>query len=169
MIWILAACGNGGSATTSVEASSLKVIGGGSASYRNVPSEHAGVLQWGDEASRPELRTAARVGHDYLVALVQEDWPKACSHLNEIAVQQLVASHPKDAEKDCTALLALYAGPRLRDLGYESDEVAAQSLRSDGTWAFLLYRAAGAPYYLHMVKNRGTWEVNLEVPVSFNG
>jgi hypothetical protein len=171
--WVLAACGGSGDSTASqtaaskvaVETGPLKVVGGGSSSYR-IPGHHVDVPDWGKEAGAAELRAAADVEHDYLIALVEKDWAKACLHVSEIVVQQLSA-HPKTAGEGCPALLAAYAKPPRAGSDYEASEVEAQSLRAEGAWAYLLYRAATAPYYMPMVQEGDGWKVNSVAPVAF--
>jgi hypothetical protein len=166
MAWVLAACGGGSSATTrDLETGPLKVVGGGSRPYR-IPGHHASVTEWGKEAGTAEIKAAAVVEHDYLIAVLEKDWAKACSYASEILVQGL-AAHPKAAGMSCPALLAAYAKPRPGGSDYESSEVEAQSLRSDGTWAFLLFRAGARRYYMPMVKGQGGWKVNHTAPVAF--
>lgn len=178
---VLAACGgSGGSTTTKNSAASqttapdvaaetgpLKVVGGGAASYR-IPGHHTYVPEWAEESDRRELQAAAAVVHDYLVAMVEKDRAKACRYVSEIVVQQLSA-HPKTAGEGCPALLTTYAKPPAAGSSYEASEVEAQSLRSEGTWAFLLYRAATAPYFMPMVKEGDGWKVNQIAPVAFYG
>jgi hypothetical protein len=171
---VFVACGESGdSSSTStstagqasgVEIGPLKVVGGGSASYR-IPDHHTNVPKWGEETSTRELEAAAVVGHDYLVAMVERDWSRACSYASEI-LMQILSSNPKGTEKNCPALLSARAKPPPGS-DYEASEVEAESLRSDGSWAFLLYRAASAPYYMPMVKEDSGWKVNHVDPVAF--
>jgi hypothetical protein len=169
----LAACGGSGDSAVSqpaiagVETGPLKVVGGGATSYRKL-DHHVYVVEWAEEGDMSELRAAATVEHEYLLAAVEGNWIEACGHISEILLQTL-PSQPAAAGKGCAAPLATYAAPRIRGLHLKSSEVEAESLRSDGGWAFLLYRAAANPYYMPMVLESGEWKVNHAAPVAFEG
>jgi hypothetical protein len=124
------------------------------------------VAKWGEEAGKAELEVGAAVVHDYLVAVVEKDWAKTCSLASEFVTQRLGA-HPKTSKGGCAAILAAYAKPPLPST-YDSSEVEAESMRATDDWAFLLYRAAKARYYMPLVKENDGWKVNLVAPIAFD-
>jgi hypothetical protein len=144
----LSACGGGGSSTASqttvstegggFETGPLKVVGGGSSSYR-IRRHHARVPGFGE----------------------------ACSYVSKGLVGRLGASSPRLAGEGCPAILAALTVPGPGGSDYESSEVEAESLRAKGARGFLLYRAATAPYFMRMVKERGAWKVDLLAPTPF--
>jgi len=181
---LLVACGSGGDSASSsassaspetvasqsgveVETGPLKVVGGGSASYR-IPGHYISVPAYAEEASKAELRAAATVEHGYLVAQVEKDWVKACSYISE-GLRHRLRFDSKKADEDCAALLATATKPGPGGSDYESSEVEAGSLRSTGIWAYLLYRAATAPYFMPMVMENDGWKVNQVAPMPFYG
>jgi hypothetical protein len=171
----LASCGGGNSPTTSqvtaspetssgFETGPLKVVGGGSSSYR-IPGHHTAVPGYGREVGGGNLKSAATDAHGYLVAGVEKDWPGACSYASQELVRRLAARRPAGA--GCAAILAALTVPGPGGSDYESSEVEAESLRAKGNRGFLLYRAAAAPYYLPMLKEGSVWKVNALSPTPF--
>ncbi len=179
--WFLIACGGDPASTNpsssrqasaetesseQVKTGPLKVVGGGSASYRN-PDHHPGVPGFGEEAGKAELRAAALTEHGYLVARVEQDWPKACTYVSKGLMRTLMAQSEKLSGQSCATILAAVTEPGPGGSDYESSEVEAQSLRIRSKHAFLLYRAATAPYFMPMVQEGGAWKVASLDPTAF--
>ena len=172
-----AACGGGGDSAASQSTAStatsagfetgpLKVVGGGSSSYR-IRGHHVTVPGFGEEAGEAELKEAAATVHGYLVARVEKDWASACSDVSKGLMKRLAAGSAQFAGEGCTTILAALTVPGPEGSDYESSEVEAESLRAKGKRAFLLYRAATAPYFLPMVEEGGAWKVDSLAPTPF--
>ncbi len=169
---VLGACGSGGGKDTSsapvpavVKAEEarprvapLKVSGGGSAQF-HVNGADNSIQEYGEEASRGELRRAARVVHDYLAALATEDWKSACSYLSRKeldSLERVVATSLKI--KGCRPALAKLIGSVTAAEGREATVVDAASLRREGDQGFLIYRGAqGRPYFVSLRREGGEW------------
>lgn len=160
----LSACGSSSEgAASEVPTGPLVVVGGGAAPYKH----HDVVSTWGSEASKAELAKAARAEHAYLVARAEGDWTEACRQISETLEQRLTARSERFAQQGCAKTFASIAEPIPAESAYAATEVEADSLRSDGVWAFLLYRAAGSRYFMPMVTDAGGWKVNLVEPRPF--
>lgn len=178
---ILAGCGSDSAATspstpakvsahseanTEVETGPLKVNAKGSGSYR-IRSHYTSVPSFGAEAGEAELRGAALTQHGYLVARVQKDWPTACSYVSRALVRTLASHSAKLSGKSCATILGAVTKPGPAGSEHELSEVEAESLRAKGGRAFLLYRAATAPYFMPMIDEGGVWKVAALDPTPF--
>lgn len=183
VVGILGGCGGGSATTTAstlspttrvggekerghVETGPLKIVGGGPASYR-ATGHYINVPRFGEEASKADLRRAATAEHDYLVARVESDWTETCSSVSKSLMRSLTTRSRKFMGKGCPEILGAITVPTPGGSAYESSEVEAESLRINGTRAFLLYRAATAPYFMPMLIEGGVWKVTALAPTPF--
>jgi hypothetical protein len=150
----------------SVETGPLTISANGSGSYRKT-GRYTGVSTFGDEASKAELREVARTQHDYLVARVEKDWSQACIYTSKVLLHRLSLRSENLAGTNCAAILAALTMPGPGGSDYESSTVEAESLRTNGERAFLLYRAAAAPYFMSMIREDGAWKVASIAPTPF--
>lgn len=143
------------------ELGALVVSGGGSSSFHVTGKHEKRPIGFGEEASPAELSQAATTLHDYLVARVEEAWPKACSQLSRRTREWVedAATRRRLQGKGCAERLKGLKVPLTGGIEVESSEVEAFSLRAGGGTGFLFYRANEAPFVMRMEEEGGTWKV----------
>lgn len=173
----LTGCGGDSGSTTSTARSReegprvlpLKVSGGGSAQFRVEGGDNS-IANFGAEAPHRELRAAAALAHDYLAALVTEDWAGACRRLStKVAsgVERLAAAVPEFEGKGCSAALAKLIGSVSPAAGRQATLLDAAALRHKGGLSFLIYHGAGGhSFFLKLVREGGDWEVDALSPTA---
>lgn len=149
----------GGSGSKDV-ATPLKVPGGGSAQFVVKGGDNS-IQEYGDEGSESELRQAAEITHNFLVARVEGKWDTACSYLakrNAEQLEQLVAQG--GGKEGCGAAMQGFTQPAPPSVEREITTVDAGSFRHEGTQGFLIYYGAGHTVYsMPMVEEGGAWKV----------
>jgi len=154
--------------TSKAEVGPLRVSGGGIGQFREAGADNS-IEQYGHEASREEMKQAAKVVHGYLVARVDSDWRVACSFASEELkerVRKILEFAEKAANPDCPhAMAALAQGePPVADTRYRSTVVNAGSLRVKGDYGFLFFNAGEEGRKLIMTRQIGRWKVGGLLP-----
>lgn len=170
----LAACGGGGDTTVTriaakpaeeVEVGPLRMTVDSTTSFDT--GRHANATGFGHEAPPADLRRAAAEFHDYVAAVVNKNWAKACLHVSERLARRLTSGSPDLQSSDCATILGAIRVPETGASEYESSSVEAAGLRVDGERGFLLYGAAAAPYFIPVAMESGEWKVGALAGTSF--
>ncbi len=145
----LAACGgddDGGSPDGGTASSSKE---GG---FEPVPLQVSG-----DE---PELREAAEAVHGFYVARASDEWDAACSQVAQPMLEKLEGLAAQTEVKGCPEFLESFTTPMSNAAWREVTVMDAESLRSEGGRATLVYRGTGGETYsMPLREEGGEWKL----------
>jgi hypothetical protein len=153
----LSACGGDSDTSTSGgggEAGAVQQEAGGR------PSAEEEVESAGREAEGSEAAAILTAKRDYLNAIADKDYAKACSLISEGALKSLEASISKPAGSvDCDAILSKVLGATAADAARSQAGGEVRKVRVLGDQALVIFHAPGARLYVFsLVDEGGEWK-----------
>jgi len=137
--------------------------GGGSQQFVQKGGDNS-VQEFGKEADKQELETAAAALHNFLDARAEGNWAAACDYMAKSVVESFEklatqAKQLKDA--GCSGILEALTNPAAKSaMKQEAAQADVGSLRVEGDRSFVIYRGAkGTILAMPMANEGGDWKV----------
>ncbi len=154
----LVACG-GGSDASSSEPAGAGETETAQAESGSPPSAEEEVEAAGKEAEGSEADAITSAEQEYLTAIADEDYAKACSLISDGALKSLEASITRSAGSvDCAAILSKVLGAAAASAARDQAGGEIRKVRVVGDHALVIFRAPGARLYVFgLVNEDGNW------------
>jgi hypothetical protein len=157
----LALCGCGGGSDTASSGASPETASGTAAEGGAPPSAEQEVEEAGREAKGSEAEAILSARHEYLSAIGDGDYAKACSLLSKRATKSLQATLTHSGGNvDCTEILSKVLGSAAAASARSQAAGEVRKVRVLNDQALVVFHAPGARLYvLTLVKEDGEWRV----------